>query len=315
MKRILLVKTSSLGDVVHNFPVASDIRRRFPDAQIDWVVEDAFVSLVRLHPAIRRVLPVALRRWRRAPLSRGTWSDFSRSRAEIAAESYDAIIDTQGLMKSALISCLANGPRHGYDSSSAREALASCFYRFRHRVATGRHAVTRNRELAAQALGYTVDRTLDFGCEVPGMNTGRSEGSDIVLLHSTSRKDKLWSESHWIQLGRRLEKAGLRCTIPWGSEDELARSRRIASGLDHAEVPGRLSIPDLARLLARAKAVVGVDTGLVHLAAALGTAVVALYMGSDPDLTGVCSNGNATNLGRLGREPGVDEVLEALKIR
>ena len=314
LKRILLVKTSSLGDVVHNFPVASDIRRQFPDAVIDWVVEEAFVTLVRMHPAIRRVLPVALRRWRKAPLLRSTWSNFSRSRSEIAMESYDAIIDTQGLIKSALISCMANGPRHGYDYSSAREPFASRFYQVRHRVANSGHAVDRNRELAALSLGYRADPTLDFGLHAAATVGNESNKSTIVLLHSTSRVDKLWSESRWIDLGRRLEQAGLSCILPWGSEGERDRSRRIAAGLGRAEVPDRLSIPELASLLARAKAVVGVDTGLVHLSAALGTAVVALFMGTDPLLTGVCSSGNAVNLGGIGREPGVDDVLDALKI-
>lgn len=314
MKRILLVKTSSLGDVVHNFPVASDIRRQFPDAVIDWVVEEAFVTLVRMHPAIRRVLPVAMRRWRKAPLSPCTWRDFSRSRSGMAMESYDAIIDTQGLIKSALIACMATGPRHGYDSSSAREPFASRFYQVGHKVANDRHAIQRNRELAGLSLGYQVDHPLDFGLRPLATGGDAPRGSTVVLLHSTSRVDKLWSESHWIVLGRRLEQAGLSCILPWGSAGELDRSRRIAAGLDRAQVPDRLSIPELASVLARARAVVGVDTGLVHLSAALGTAVVALFLGSDPLLTGVCSSGNAINLGGVGRKPGVDEVLEALKI-
>lgn len=273
------------------------------------------MSLVRMHPAIRRVLPVALRRWRKSPLSARTWEEFSRGRAAIATETYDAIIDTQGLVKSALIACLANGPRHGYDASSAREPLASRLYRFRHSVALGGHAVGRNRRLAALSLGYEADSPPDYGLLARAARGAESRAMSVVLLHSTSRADKLWSESRWIDLGGRLEAAGLRCILPWGSEDEFARSRRIASGLAHAEVPDRLSIPQMAGLLAQAWAVVGVDTGLVHLAAALGTAVVALYMGSDPLLTGVCSNGNATNLGSPGREPDVGEVLAALNIR
>lgn len=311
MKRVLLVKTSSLGDVVHNFPVASDIRRHLPGITIDWVVEEAFAPLVRLHPGIDRVLTVAVRRWRMTPFARSTWREIGKRRIEMREARYDAIIDTQGLVKSALISRLSRGIRHGFDASSAREPLAARLYDVMHHVARDQHAVERNRELAARALGYTSESVVDFG--LGDFPRARMKPS-IVLLHATSRADKLWPEHRWIELGRMLEREGLSCVLPWGSELERDRSMRIGAGLDRPEVPDRLDIPAMANLLAGAKAVIGVDTGLVHLAAALGTAVVALFLGTDPGRTGVYGASRAVNLGRAGESPTVDAVLAAMRL-
>ena len=166
MPRILFVKTSSLGDIVHNCPAVSDAARHLPEAVIDWVVEDAFAEVAALHASVRRVIPVALRRWRAAPLARATWSEAAAFRAALRSERYDVIVDSQGLIKSALVSALARGCRHGLDRASAREPLAARFYNVVHPVPTGLHAVDRNRRLAAAALGYTPDAACEYGLRV-----------------------------------------------------------------------------------------------------------------------------------------------------
>lgn len=309
MKRILLVKTSSLGDVVHNFPVVSDIRRHFPGVMIDWVVEEAFASLVGLLPGIHRILPVAVRRWRRQPFARSTWREIGEGRIKLGKEHYDAIIDSQGLVKSALIARAARGRRHGFDASSAREPLAARFYDHAHHVDRKLHAVERNRKLAAHALGYRVDAVVDYGLGTAAKSAERS----VVLLHSTSRSDKLWPEDSWVKLGRELEREGLQCILPWGGDAERERSERIGGGLLRAVVPGKTDIPGMARMLGAAHSVVGVDTGLVHLAAALGTGVVALYLGTAPQLTGVYGSRRAVNLGGIGERPSVADVLAAVQ--
>src|SRR5713226_3707856 len=209
MKRILIVKTSSLGDVVHNLPVASDIRRHFPDASIDWVVEELYAPLVALHAAVRRVIPVALRRWRRRPLGRTTWKEIGEFRRLSRAERYDAVIDTQGLLKSALIARAAKGRHHGFDAGSAREPLAARFYDVTHHVARAQHAVSRNRALGAAALGYRVEHPIDYGIVV-GESVTSPARPYAVLLHGSSRRDKLWSEAAWTELGRALAARGLR---------------------------------------------------------------------------------------------------------
>ena len=312
MKRILIVKTSSLGDVVHNLPVASDIRRHFPDAGIDWVVEEPYAPLVGLHFAVGRVIPVALRRWRRRPLGPSTWKEIGEFRRLFRAVRYDAIIDTQGLLKSALIARAAKGRHHGFDAGTAREPLAARFYDVTHHVPLSQHAVSRNRALGAAALGYRVEEPIDYGIVISGSLTQPARPY-AVLLHGSSRRDKLWAEAAWIELGRALAARGLVCVLPWGSDEERKRSERIAQDLRRAEVPPLQPLDRLAVLLEKAVAVVGVDTGLTHLAAALGRPVAAIYCGTDPSFTGVYGAPRAKNLGGPGERPSPEEALLALE--
>ena len=199
--RVLLVKTSSLGDVIHNLPLVTDLRAHFPDAAIDWVVEEAFAEIVGLHPAIRRVIPVALRRWRRAPLAPATWREMGAFRALLRQDNYDLVIDTQGLLKSALITRLARGKRCGYSASAAREPLAAHFYDLRFDVPKDLHAVERNRRLGAQAAAYSAESAADYGIAVPPPTTAVAQA---MLLSGTSRDDKLWPQERWIALGQAL---------------------------------------------------------------------------------------------------------------
>ena len=311
MKRILLVKTSSLGDVVHNLPVASDIRRHFPDALIDWVVEEPYAAIVAMHPAVRRVIPVALRRWRRRLLAGATWKEIGEFRRLTHSERYDAVIDTQGLVKSAIIGRAARGPHHGFDAGSARESLAARFYEVRHPISRDQHAVAKNRMLAAAALGYRVEEPADFGIVAP---LQVPEKAYCVLLHGSGRREKLWAEESWIGLGRQLSAQGLNCVLPWGSEEERRRSERIAQHLSTASIPPHQPLDRMVALLAGAAAIVGVDTGLTHLAAALGRPVVAIYCGTDPHLYGVYGARRARNLGGPGETPRPAEVMQTLEV-
>jgi heptosyltransferase-1 len=240
------------------------------------------------------------------------WGEIARFRRALSAERYDAIIDTQGLLKSALITRLAAGPRHGMDRGSAREPLAARLYDATYGVPRALHAVERNRRLAAQALGYALDAPCDYGLRVEGDAPQAPQAPYAVLLTMTSRADKLWPEERWIALGRSL---GLHIVAPWGSEAERARALRIAQGIAQgtrpAHVPERMSLAELARLFRGARGVVGLDSGLTHLSAALGVPTVALFGGSDPELTGLYGARAATNLGAPGRLPAVDEVLQA----
>ena len=291
--------------MVHHCPAVTDAARKIPAAEIDWVVEAPFSAIAAMHPAVRRVIPVRLREWRRRWWRAATWRELSRFREVLRAHRYDAIIDTQSLLKSALVASWGLGTRHGMDRASAREPFAARFYDRTHSVPRGAHAVERNRALTAAALGYEVEGPPDYG-----LDAGAQSGDEryAVLLTMTSRDDKLWPEEHWVQTARAM---GLRAVLPWGSEIERARATRIASSIA-GEVPPRMTLEQLARLFARAHAVIGVDTGLTHLAAAVGARTVGIYCGSDPALTGLYGTARATNVGSLGRSPSVQEVLKAL---
>ena len=306
MPRILFVKTSSLGDVVHQCPAVSDAARSLPGAKIDWVVEEPFAGIARMHSQVSEVVPVAVRRWRRALWTREVWRELVEFRRRIAAQAYDAVIDTQGLLKSALITCFTSGTRHGFDRESAREPFASRFYDRTHAVPRDLHAVERNRRLTAAALGFSLEERIDYGLRPGGEPTRKLPAAYSVLLTMTSRADKLWPEARWIELGRAL---ALPVVLPWGSEKERARAERIGQGVGQAIVPQRMSIEALADVLRNARNVVGLDSGLTHLAAALGTATIGIFCGSDPALTGLHAP-KAMNVGAVGRSPQVAEVLE-----
>ncbi len=316
MPRILLIKTSSLGDIVHNLPVVTDIHMHIPQATIDWVVEAPFADIPRLHPQVRNVIQVATRRWRGALRRRQTWREIRAFKQQLQAENYDVVLDTQGLLKSVLLTKLAHGPSYGRDVASAREPLAGYFYDHKFRVARGRHAVVRNRDLAAQALGYPLLQTPpNYGVHAPAEALPQELSAPyVVCLHGTSRASKHWPKPYWINLVRELVTRGLRPVLPWGDSAEHKRAFDIAETVPGAVVLPRLPLGRLASVLAHAKAVIGVDTGLVHLAAALDVPTVALYTDTSPLLTGVYPPNpkRALNLGDKGRIPVLINVLEAL---
>lgn len=311
MTDILFIKTSSLGDVIHHMPALTEASRARPDERLAWLVEEAFAPLVRLHPAVNEVIPVAWRRWRMSLYSPATLAEIAGSLRAIRARQYDEIVDSQGLLRSAVIARLARGRRHGYDSSSIREPLASLFYDVRHRVSRDLHAITRNRMLSALALGYSPQGAPDFGLDRGRLAT--ADGRYTVLLHATARAAKRWPEENWIALGRALVGRGLDPVLPWGSAEEQARSARIAAALPRACVPERAPLNEVARLIAGAQLVVGVDTGLMHLAAALGVPLVAIFTGSRPGLTGPVGTGPIAVLGEEGTTPSMEEVQAAIE--
>jgi heptosyltransferase-1 len=311
MSDILFIKTSSLGDVIHHMPALTEARQRRPDARFFWVVEEAYAPLVRLHPAVSGVVPVASRRWRGRMLAPSTWREIWSFRRALHARRYDAVIDTQGLVRSALIARLARGRRHGYDADSVRERAASWLYDVGHGVDRNLHAVARNRLLTGRALGYAPDGALDFGLARGDLAAaGRSYS---ILFHATARPEKEWPEASWIALARTLAARGSTVVLPWGTAAERARSGRIAAAVKNAQVPERQPLDRMARLIAGATFVVGVDTGLLHLAAALGVPLVAVFVGSEPGLTGPMGLGPIAVVGGRHEPPSVADVMAAVE--
>jgi len=310
MTSVLLVKTSSLGDVVHNLPVVSDIRRALPDARIDWMVEASYAAIPALHPGLRDVIPVNVRRWRRSWWRSDTRAEMLALRERLRSCAYDAIIDTQGLIKSALLARAARGKRYGLDWASAREPLRWLYDRT-FRVPWHSHAVERNRTLAALALGYALSPEVDYGVSSQALRDTDDE-SYAVLLHATSAGSKLWPEAHWIALAHYFEQTGRRVLLPWGTASERARSERLARDMTNATVPGALSLAQAADVLSRAHVVVGLDTGLTHLAGALGVPTVGVYVATDPVATGLYGCAHAVNVGGRNGPPDAQAVIEAL---
>lgn len=311
MTDILFIKTSSLGDVVHHMPALTEARRVLPQARFAWVVEEAFAPLAALHPAVDEIIPVASRRWRNALIDPATWREVRGFARSLRARRYDEVIDTQGLLRTALIARLARGRRHGYDAASIREPMASRFYDMRHAVERNQHAIARNRTLTGLALGYAPHGAIDFGLDRAVLR-GPGRSATAVLLHATARRDKEWPEARWIEIGRSLLARGVTPVLPWGSEIERARSARLAEELPGAVVPPRRPLGEVARLIAGAEVVVGVDTGLLHLAAALGVPLVSIFVGSEPGLTGPKGAGPIATLGGKGACPQATEVLAAI---
>ena len=285
--RVLLIKTSSLGDVIHTLPALTDAARALPGIQFDWVVEEGFAEIPTWHPAVAEVIPVAIRRWRKnlwQTLKSGEWRHFKQRLSET---DYDLVIDAQGLLKSALLTRYVNAPVVGLDRQSAREPLASRFYDRSYPVARGQHAVERLRQLFAQALGYQVPDGLgDYGLDRARLLDAPDSEPFVLFLHGTTWTTKHWPELYWRQLAELMGARGLQVRLPWGNPAELARAERIAEGLDNAVVLPKLNLAGVAKVLAGAQACVAVDTGLGHLAAALDVPTLSLFGPTNPGLTG-----------------------------
>jgi heptosyltransferase-1 len=304
--KVLVVKTSSLGDMVHTLPALTDAMQAIPGIRFDWVVEEAFAEIPAWHPAVNNVIPVALRRWRRHPLNalrNGEWHAF---RGQLQAARYDRIIDAQGLLKSAVLTVMAYGMRCGLSWTSLREPLAVLAYQQRVRVVREQHAITRVRQLFAEVLGYSYHHAIpDYGLNRASFkSTSNPDFANaasrlpqlpklsaismpyIVLLHGTAWSTKQWPEADWITLGRLATQAGYTVYLPWGNAEERRRAARIAGSFSRAEVLPQMDLYTIAAFLSAAAGVVSVDTGLSHLAAALDVPAVTLYGATDPALTG-----------------------------
>jgi lipopolysaccharide heptosyltransferase I len=312
---VLVIRPSSLGDIVHALALVADVRAHRPELEIDWVAETGFVPLVELHPGVRRIIPVALRRWRHRPFAASTWREFASFRRALRRDGYVAVLDLQEQVKGALMARMARGVRHGPDRASIREPVATLLHDAHHAIDRDRHFIVRCRELAAAALGYRVEGPPKFGLVPPKAPAGLlPDRPFVVFFHGTSRADKLWPDVHWRWLIETFAARQFCVILPWGSDAEHARSERYAAGVPNAHVPlpPRQSLPSLAALSARAELVVGVDTGLVHLAAALGTPTVSLFAATDPMRCGVGPAGSrARDLGGIGNAPSPESVLRA----
>ncbi len=310
--RILIVKTSSMGDVVHALPALSDIRRHRPGITVDWLVEAPFAAIPRLHPAVRKVLPLSWRKWRKSLFKRETREAMAALRAELRAETYDLVLDLQGLLKSVMWGLQARGPLVGYDRASIREPLAALCYQRTAQVSRELHAVERCRRLAAAHLGYALPVSAPSFDITPPVGSWRAPVLSAALIPCASRPEKLWPEAHWIAIGQRLQRAKLKPVVIWGSDEERQRAERIAAGCDGL-VPPFLSVADTAAVLGQARQIIGLDTGFSHLGAAFGAPTIGIYCDHEPGLAGITGPGRVASFGGKGQVPSLDEVMAQLE--
>nr|WP_243434228.1 lipopolysaccharide heptosyltransferase I [Pseudomonas sp. 43(2021)] len=282
----MIIKTSSLGDVIHTLPALTDAAHAIPGIRFDWVVEEGFAEIPGWHPAVDQVIPVAIRRWRKnlwQTIKSGEWKAFKQ---RVRERKYDLVIDAQGLVKSAWLTRYVKAPVAGLDRYSAREGWASRFYDRRLSVATGQHAVERVRQLFAMALAYDLPEGIgNYGLDLERLQLPPA-APYVVFLHGTTWATKHWPEAYWRELAERMGRRKLEVRLPWGNPAEKARAERIAQGLNNCQVLPKLNLAGVARVLAAAKACVAVDTGLGHLAAALDVPTISLFGPTNPGLTG-----------------------------
>ena len=316
---ILLVRVSSLGDVLHNMPIVADIKRHFPEAKIDWVVEEGYVSLVRLNPMVRNILPWGLRRWRKSLGKKETRAEIGAFFRQLREVQYDYVFDTQGLLKTGIIMGAARG-RHKVglangSEGSGYEGISRIFHSKSIPLDPRTHAVARGRLVVGAALGFKVDTPADFGLpEVPASEPRpewMGEAPYAVFFHGTARDAKKWAPDNWIELGKAL--APMPVLLPWGSDKEKAEAEALAAAIPNARVLPKLSMADAVMLARRTALAVGVDTGLTHIAAAFSRPVVEIYADSPRWKTEGNWSPRIINLGDKGSPPGVAEVLAAAR--
>lgn len=294
--KILVVRLSSLGDILHLFPAISDLRRQFPDAEIHWLIEPAFAEIASWHSAVDKVITVPLRSYKKK------WSKVPALlldlRRQLHAEKYDLILDAQGLLKSALLASMAGTEIHGFHADSAREPLAARFYRKTALIPAGLHVIDKNRQLIAKLFGANINLPADFGLDnfcrdqmtkpLPEIIQTLNGKKYFVLLHGTTWNSKYWPESSWVELVSLLTKQGLNCLVPWGNEEERQRAQRLQlAGGELAHVLPRLPLSELMLVLLHAQAFVSVESGIGHIAAVLNIPGIMLHGPTDPDYSGI----------------------------
>lgn len=288
--KILLIKLSSMGDIIHTLPALSDAMAAIPGFKVDWVIDKAFSDIPTWHPAINKIIPVSLREWKKNIFSRGTAKGFFETIKTLNQQHYDLIIDAQGLLKSAIVAKVFKGKIAGFDKNSVREKIASYFYNEKYSVNKDTHAIDRLRILLSKALHYPLPNTPYDFC----INTQKFPALSFTLktpyfvfLHNTTWKTKLYPEPYWEKLIRFAESNHIFVYLPWGNENEKARAERLAKQSDYAQVLPKLSITEMAIILANAKHVVSIDTGFAHLSAALQTPTIVLYGPTDAKRLGI----------------------------
>ncbi len=294
--RVLIVKMSALGDVLHTLPALTDAVKAIPNLEFDWICEEPFADIPRLHPNVNRVIPHGRLRWKKRRLAPSTLKEQFQYYSALRKQPYDAIIDAQGRIKSARVAWLARGPVYGLDRESATDRETRFFYETGFSASKKMNAVERVRLLFAKALNYELTGALDYGIDIAQLSPSYTEYQGAaVFFHGTTWASKHWPEHQWIALLKKAAAANMPVVLPWGNEQEKARADHLVAQASWGKVLPKMSIWELAGVCARATAAVGVDTGLMHMAAALNIPTVSIFGSTNVSLTGAMG-GQVSNL-------------------
>jgi heptosyltransferase I len=311
--RVLVVRVTSMGDVVLTLPAITDMAANIPGLKIDWLVEKPFAPIAAMHPGVDTVIPVQWRKWRKSfhlANTRAAWKNF---RAQVRLEPYDMVLDFQGqIAKSIILGKQARGPMVGFGWNGLREPLSSLFYTKKANISRSLHLVPRSRNLAAQLCGYALPTSApDYGIQAPKADWLPGHAPFAVLIPGASRPEKLWPNHHWVEIGRRLKQLGFELAILWGSPGEQQMAQALAQECA-AKVPPFLTVAQAAGLLQSAHLVIGLDTGFTHLAVALNRPTVGIYCDFDPRLAGLMGRNYTASIGGVATIPSLEQIQSAL---
>lgn len=287
--RVLIIKMSSMGDIIHTLPAVTDAAKAIPNIQFDWVVEEAFAEVPQWHEQVQQIIPIALRRWRKNICQTIQSGELKQFYTRLRVQEYDFVLDAQGSIKSAITTYLSRGCRLGMDKHSVRESLASLAYQQTFSVPWQQHAIERLRQLFAKALKYNLPKMLpEYGINKENLSQAKIQlpKDYLIFIPNTSCVTKHWSNYFWSLLIKEMTHHGVSVFIPWGNENEKKNANRLINKNPIAQVLPYLNLNEMAAVLANAKAVVAVDTGLSHLSAALGIPTIVLYGSTNPALIG-----------------------------
>lgn len=322
MKQLLLVKTSSMGDLIHTFPALTDLEKNHPNEyEITWVVEESFADIAKMHPMTKEIIVFGSRRWKKNLFKAETWQEFKQLKNSLKSQKWDLIVDCQGLIKSAVITKIAAQkkqiPTFSYSKESIRDPFAAKFYQHGFTVDKNITAIERNRQLFSKIFNYTPEVLADFGIQHWAETSPLTpEQPFAALIHGTSAENKEWPEAKWVEIGNYLFEKGLISILFWGNEREKERAERMASQIPNAIVMPKVSLQEAGLILSKASLIIAVDTGLAHLANTQDRPIIGLFLGSPANYAGVIptqNNQHAINLGGKGENPEVSEVITAIE--